>query len=334
MSKQTVKKIRKVPAVLQVRNKYRIQTMINGKRYSATRNTKQECLDWFYLLHEEHQQTSICLLELIDRYIKVASTRLKSLHRSSSIVNTLVREHTELLTTDITQITSKQLSLWRDDRLNQVSAGSVLLEMSFLSCVFNHAIKELYLLDNNPMDKVVKPVRSLARHRRISPEEEQRIIQWSGYEYGCVPDTCRKQVGFCFAFAIQTAMRRGEILALTAQHIHQTHVHIAMSKNGTSRDVPLTSTAKKMIGVIVPKEHKLFDIKEDNFNLLWRRMRHKLGIVDLHFHDTRHEAISRMVRDLNIPVEKLAKITGHKDIKTLVNVYYNPTVDELASYFN
>lgn len=325
---------KRAPKPIKVGNKYRIQTMINGKRYSTTKDTKEACIDWFYLLCEEHQQTNLCLLELIDIYIKVASTRLKSLHRCNSIINILLREHTELLTTDITQITPKQLALWRDERLNQVSAASVLLEMSFLSCVFNHAVKELYLLDTNPMDRVVKPARSLARDRRISPDEEQRIIEWSGYEYGCVPDTCRKQVGFCFAFAIQTAMRRGEILALTAKHIHPNHVHIAMSKNGTSRDVPLTPVAKMMIEVIEPKEGRLFDIKEDNFNLLWRRMRYKLGIHDLHFHDTRHEAISRMVRDLGIPVEKLAKVTGHKSINILMNTYYNPTVDELTSYFN
>lgn len=101
-----------------------------------------------------------------------------------------------------------------------------------------------------------------------------------------------------------------------------------------ARNVILNTTARQMLKQVTPLTDRLFCIRLDNFNLIWRRMRQQLWIKDLHFHDTRHEAISRMVRDLNIPVEKLAKITGHKDIKTLVNVYYNPTVDELASYFN
>lgn len=324
---------KKTPKVFQVNGKYRIQTMINGKRYSATKSTEQECIHWFNLLHEELNPASMCLLELIDAYRNHRIRQGKSVRRYASIINTLVKEHTSLVMTDINKVSPKQLATWRDYRLMQVSAASVLLEMSFLSCVFDHAIKELYLLADNPIDKVNKPMRTKPRDRRISPQEEQRILEWTRYEYGQAPDTCRKQVGWCFAFALQTAMRRGEILNLTADHIHDNYVHIPISKNGTSRDVPLTKTAKLMLQSITPKEHRLFDIRLDNFNLIWRRMKEQLGIQDLHFHDTRHEAISRMVRDLDIPVEKLAKVTGHKSINILVNTYYNPTVDELASYF-
>lgn len=184
------------------------------------------------------------------------------------------------------------------------------------------------------MNKVKRPSKPASRDRRITLEEEAKILQWTGYTLGDVPDTCRKQVGWCFLFALQTAMRRGEILALTKDHIHENYVHISHSKNGMARNVILNTTARQMLKQVTPLTDRLFCIRLDNFNLIWRRMRQQLWIKDLHFHDTRHEAISRMVRDLNIPVEKLAKITGHKDIKTLVNVYYNPTVDELVSYFN
>ncbi|MBW3030931.1 site-specific integrase, partial [Acinetobacter baumannii] len=47
-------------------------------------------------------------------------------------------------------------------------------------------------------------------------------------------------------------------------------------------------------------------------------------------HDTRHEAITRFVHDYRLPVEILAKITGHKTISVLVNTYYNPTASEIA----
>lgn len=324
---------KRTPKIAKVGNSYRIQTMINGKRYSATRASKQECIHWFELLNQELSLTNICLLELVELYRTQVLSKLKSGSRANSIINILVKEHTNLITSTLTDITPKQLAEWRDCRLMQVSEGSVLLEMSFLSCVFNYAVNELYILDSNPMSKVSKPSKAPPRNRRITPKEEQKILTWFRYSLGEEPDTCRKQVGWCFLFALQTAMRRGEILAMTPQHIHSTHVHIPNSKNGTSRDVVLNSTARLMLSKVNPLEGRLFNIRLDNFNLIWRRMREQSGIHDLHFHDTRHEAISRMVRDLNIPVEKLAKITGHRDIKTLVNVYYNPTVDELASYF-
>lgn len=333
MIKETVKKNLRLPKIVQVGNHFRIQTMIKGKRYSATKSSPEECIHWFELLNKEIYHNNLCLLELIDLYKRYKMSKIKSISRAECIINTLVREHTDLVTTNIQQITPKDLAKWRDYRLNQVTVGTVLLEMSFLSCVFNYAITELYILESNPMDKVVKPSKAKPRDRRISTLEEETVIKWTKYKLGSIPDTCRKQVGWCFLFALQTAMRRGEILALTAECIHKDYVYIPTSKNGTSRYVPLNNIAKQMLEGIEPKETKLFDIRLDNFNLIWRRMREQTGIQDLHFHDTRHEAITRMVRDLNIPVEKLAKVTGHKSINTLVNTYYNPTVDELSSYF-
>lgn len=324
---------KKTPTVQKVRNKYRIQVMLNGKRYSTTKDTEQACLDWYHLLCDEHISKSISLLELFELYRSKVLVKHKCIDRANGVISKMVREHTDLVTTDIDKITPKQLADYRDYRLLLVSHASVLLELSLLSCVFNFAVKELYLLDDNPMDKVTKPNRPNPRDRRISKDEETKIIEWSRYKLGEVPDTCRKQVGWCFLFALQTAMRRSEIMSLTSEHIHPNHVHIPYSKNGTSRNVPLNSTAKLMLKDVTPLSNKLFNIREDNFNLIWRRMRQQLDIKDLHFHDTRHEAITRMVRDLNIPVEKLAKVTGHKSINILVNTYYNPTVDELSSYF-
>ena len=60
----------------------------------------------------------------------------------------------------------------------------------------------------------------------------------------------------------------------------------------------------------------------------------KLKINDLTFHDTRHEAISRMVKNAKLTVEVLAKITGHKTISILINTYYNPDIEELANHLH
>ncbi|MFH3721443.1 tyrosine-type recombinase/integrase, partial [Acinetobacter baumannii] len=54
----------------------------------------------------------------------------------------------------------------------------------------------------------------------------------------------------------------------------------------------------------------------------------------INFHDTRHEAITRMVRERKLPVEVLAKITGHKTIGILINTYYNPNAQDLVEMFN
>jgi len=54
----------------------------------------------------------------------------------------------------------------------------------------------------------------------------------------------------------------------------------------------------------------------------------KVKIENLHFHDTRHEAITRLAKKLDIL--DLARMTGHKDLKSLMT-YYNATPAEIAA---
>ena len=77
------------------------------------------------------------------------------------------------------------------------------------------------------------------------------------------------------------------------------------------------------------KNDNLFFVNVESFKTAFDRACVKAGIKDLQFRDTRHEAISRFVRVQKLSVEHVAKITGHKKIETLLNVYYNPTADEL-----
>jgi integrase len=61
--------------------------------------------------------------------------------------------------------------------------------------------------------------------------------------------------------------------------------------------------------------------------MLYRKMRVKLGIEDLHMHDARHEAVSQMADKLNIL--DLASVIGHRDLESL-QIYYNPKPTDLV----
>jgi integrase len=56
-----------------------------------------------------------------------------------------------------------------------------------------------------------------------------------------------------------------------------------------------------------------------------------VGIVGLHFHDTRHEAITKLAKIYGIL--DLAKIVGHSSVELLLT-YYQPTIDELVETMN
>jgi integrase len=101
--------------------------------------------------------------------------------------------------------------------------------------------------------------------------------------------------------AIETAMRRSELLALRWEHVELdlSFARLLDAKNGEVRDVPLSSRAVE-----------------------------RTGIKDLHFHDLRHEATSRLAERLSNVLE-LSAVPGRKTLPMLKR-YYHPKAEELA----
>ena len=202
--------------------------------------------------------------------------------------------------------------------------------MSLYSAIFSYAQKELFLIEYNPFFNVSKPKKPKARDRRIPDSEIDTLLSALNYKIGQVPILPQHYVAWAFLFALETAMRRGEILALTKDNIFEKHVHLPVTKNGDARDVPLTKQARALLALIDHDSDKIIPQSENAFRLLFERTKAKVGFDDLHFHDTRHEAITRLVNKQKLPVEILAKMTGHRTIKMLVNTYYNPHVNDIA----
>lgn len=72
----------------------------------------------------------------------------------------------------------------------------------------------------------------------------------------------------------------------------------------------------------------LFELRSASLDALFRKARNKTLIDDLTFHDTRHEAITRLAAKLN--VLDLARMAGHRDLKML-QVYYNASAEDIAA---
>lgn len=71
----------------------------------------------------------------------------------------------------------------------------------------------------------------------------------------------------------------------------------------------------------------VFGLNESQVDALFRKAKGLAGITDLHFHDTRHTAITRLAK--KVPVLDLARMVGHRDIKMLM-VYYNESAEDIA----
>jgi integrase len=227
------------------------------------------------------------------------------------------------------QVSYRDLQAWRDARLQQVSGATVRRELNLISSVFTHAMNEWHVaMLGNPVARVKRPENPKHRNRRVSQTELDNL--WAHFDVHICNN--RTYVPWMFEFAIETGMRLSEICNLRWDQVNtQEHwVYVVKSKNGDDRYVPLSERAiALLVGTRLAnaKEMRVFPVNAGTVGVEFRAACKALGIIDLHFHDTRHEACSRLAKIYT--VMELAKIIGHRSIKSLL-VYYNPTAEELA----
>ncbi|WP_110974791.1 tyrosine-type recombinase/integrase [Acinetobacter sp. WCHAc060042] len=328
-------------------NAWRIQVKYKHLRDAATKDTSQECIQWAHKrlmelqLEYEKQLKNLdkpqyTVKQLFNIYYEKIGQFTKSKVYIKNHIKYLERYYGKLTEYSIYDLTPKLITENRERRLQYVKAGTIHKEMSLGSSVFTFAVRELFLLPSNPFNLVKKPIKPPARKNRISQDQIKMVlVGLDNYEEGMVPKTPAHYVAWSFLFALETAMRKGEILGIENQHVFPDYVHLPDTKNGTSRDVPLTTKARALLDILPKREGLLVKHNSNSFRLLWQRNLKRVGLAGAFtFHDSRHEAITRFVNNQKLPVEILAKLTGHKTIGVLVNTYYNPTASEIAKMLN
>ena len=139
-------------------------------------------------------------------------------------------------------------------------------------------------------------------------------------------------LGWIVRLAFHTAMRQGEILSLTRDQVDLKRriVRLTETKNGSARTVPLSNKAvgvlkKALNNPVRPHNSNLVFFGEPGkdkkrrpytINKVWESILKKTGIMNLRFHDLRHEATSRLV-EAGLSDQEVAAITGHKSMQML-----------------
>lgn len=234
------------------------------------------------------------------------------------------------------QLTPEDIREWRNERLKEVSAPSVNRELNLMSGIFTHAIKEWSApMRENPVHLVSRPAgANKARSRRWTQREIDAVLQITGWAEDKRPRVGRDYVGWAVLLAIETAMRLGELTTMRVADFDPDAraVHLDFTKNGDSRAVPLSTKALRWLTFLTEgrdPEEKIIPLTSESMGLYFRQVRDEAGLTGLHFHDTRHEAATRLSKKLANVLE-LSAVTGHRSLQSLKR-YYNPSAAELAS---
>lgn len=248
----------------------------------------------------------------------------------------------------IGRLASSDVARLRDQWMRDgLKPSTIKRRMVTLSHVFTIASKEW------GMTSLVNPVRNVrlapennARDRRVSEREIAAICESSGRS---------NALGSFVRLAVETAARRSELTNLCWRdvHLNDRTIHLAKTKSGKPRDVPLSPYAIEIFRKLRKRGAKADDrvlcwARGDSATQAFNRARDRARkrylakckesgkspdpsfLRDLHLHDLRHEATSRLAS--LFAIHELTKITGHSDTKMLMR-YYHPLATDLAARF-
>ena len=341
-------------ASIKKRGPYQYQALIRRKGYphqNRTFETKREAQAWAAVVESEMvrgvfiSRTSLDKItfgQAIQKYAKEVTTNKRGEMNELRRIKVLLKH--PLALRSLASLSVRDFCIYRDERAQTVSPSTIQKDLALISHLFNIARKEWELPIHNFINDISKPKIPEGRNRRLLPEEEVYIIQ-------ACEDSKAEAMTTITKLAIETAMRRGEILTLQWMHVDlaKQTVFLPSTKNGTARKVPLS---KKGVSLLAswPKSidgrvfHQYSNVS--SFQQPWSRVMKRAKkayladclenkmvpsptfLVDFKFHDIRHEATTRLAEKLPNILE-LASVTGHKTIQMLRR-YYHPRAEETA----
>lgn len=260
------------------------------------------------------------LSEALPRYEREKTKTKRSAIKEKSIIRVLLEEPIAKLA--LSRIRSSDCAAmverWKRGKL---APATIKRRLNVLSHLFETARREWGMESlTNPVKLLKLPPVKDERDRRVSDEEIEALLSASGSSW----------LKAIVMLAVETAMRRSEIVGLTWANIdlRRRVAHLPETKNGDARDVPLSSRAVAILEDL-PRNisGRVFDCRENSVTQAFERAAKRAGLKDLRFHDLRHEATSRLAERLQM--HELAKVTGHKSPRMLMR-YYHPRAEDLA----
>ena len=306
------------------RKGYPLQTATFEKREDAetwARDVESKMDKGAFLCTKEAERTS--LHEALDRYIEEYAPSLADHQREVNRAKFLQKR--KIAQMSLAKVRGMDIAAFIKEREAEGVAGNTIrLDLATFSRLFETARKDwgMEYLDN-PVKKARKPKVSRGRERRLQDGEEEKLLKHAPEGFGPV-----------IKFALETAMRRGEIATLRWENVKlkESTVFLPKTKNGAARTVPLSPAALSVLKEL-PRDIKgsVFRLAPDEITQAMKKARAGAKLKDLRFHDLRHEAVSRLFEKTNLDIMQIQMITGHKTLQMLARYTHLRAVDLVKS---
>lgn len=212
----------------------------------------------------------------------------------------------------LSALRSSDMAAYRDAELKAgKSSSTIRLDLAVISHLYTVASKDWGIEGlTNPCRAIRMPKGNNARDRRPAPDELKAIYEAAG--------KMNAELRVIIELAVETAMRRSELINLRKDQIRGKVAYLEDTKNGERRSVPLSSRAMTLLeGLPVPIDGgKYFRLKADTVSNYFPIVCETAKVTGLRFHDLRHEATSRLFEH-GFNMMEVASITGHKTLAML-----------------
>ena len=294
-----------------------------------------------YLTFDTYEQAAQAQLKIesdlavsiIRDYASAAQTTLRDImvryrdevvpgHKGADIelnrINRILRDEA-FVDKKLAALCTEDLQEFIADRLTEVAPATVDRDLDVISQVINYSsdVWKIAAVES-PFVGLRRPKYFNERDRRLALEEEEKLLAAARADEN-------PYVESAIVLALETAARRGELLSITVGdvNVELRYVLLRETKNGRSRKVPLSTRAMTQVSILMAdctaEDEPLLRLSANALKIaFFRRVVPASGVADIHFHDLRHESISRLAESGKFQLVELQAISGHRDTRMLL----------------
>lgn len=309
---------------------------VDGLRQSKTFTKKSEAQIWAKQIERKLtsdskvQVITHCMADAMQKYLDDVVPTFNDPQKNRSYIKFLMTF--DWMSIPLGVLSTDHLNRWRDLRYEDCSAKTVHTNFTLFKTALRYSGDHDYL-------ELFESIKLKRVTGRFVPRLEKRDEEWLLHHAKL---STAKYLAPMINFALTTGMRRGEMLKLEWSMVDFERSWINLSaditKTGKPRRIPITEGCKAaLIEIKELREagnavfrmnpffkqgeglRRVWPVTADSLRKTFETARSNAGLNDLHWHDLRHEALSRFF-DLGLTVPEVQSISGHT------------TPDELSRY--